>query len=151
MWEIGDKMAKAAAMMTDTEVSMRVLGSAWPGHFNKTIAETMHANIKKVGLPQWTDADQTLAKALQNELKVPEVGLATKLQPLRGRELIPDDEKRGGGSDDIGDISWNVPTVTLRYPANMQAGPGSQLGERDLDGDADRAQGRPRRRQGRRR
>ena len=50
--------------------------------------------------------------------------MATKLQPLRGREAIPDEEKRGGGSDDIGDISWNVPTVTLRYPSNMAAGPG---------------------------
>ncbi len=124
MWDIGDRMAKAAALMTDTEVSSRVLGSAWPGHFNKTIAETMQANIEKVGLPQWTEADQTLAKALQRELKVPEVGMATKLSELRGRELIPDEEKRGGGSDDIGDISWNVPTVTLRFPSNMAAGPG---------------------------
>jgi len=124
MWEIGNTMAKAATMMTNTEMSMRVLGSAWPGHFNKTVAETMYANIETVGLPQWTDADQTLAKALQKELKVPEVGMATKIQPLRGRETIPDDEKRGGGSDDIGDISWNVPTVTLNYPSNMQAGPG---------------------------
>jgi aminobenzoyl-glutamate utilization protein B len=124
LWEIGDKMAKAATLMTDTELSTRVLGSAWPGHFNKTIAEVMHANIEKVGLPQWSEADQTLAKSLQHELKVPEVGMATKLQPLRGREVIPDEEKRGGGSDDIGDISWNVPTVTLRYPSNMAAGPG---------------------------
>jgi aminobenzoyl-glutamate utilization protein B len=124
LWDVGNKMAQAAAMMTDTEYSMRVLGSAWPGHFNKTIAETMYANIGKVGLPEWTEAEQTLAKALQKELKVPEVGLATKLQPLRGREAIPDEEKRGGGSDDIGDISWNVPTVTLNYPSNMQAGPG---------------------------
>jgi aminobenzoyl-glutamate utilization protein B len=30
----------------------------------------------------------------------------------------------GGGSDDIGDISWVVPTITLRYPANIQAGAG---------------------------
>jgi aminobenzoyl-glutamate utilization protein B len=124
LWDIGDKMAQAAAMMTDTTVTSTVLGSAWPGHFNKTIAETMYANIEKVGLPTWTDADQKLAKSLQHELKVPEVGMATKLQPLRGRELIPDEEKRGGGSDDIGDISWNVPTVTLRYPSNMAAGPG---------------------------
>ena len=124
LWDIGDRMAKAAAMMTDTEVSSKLLGSAWPGHFNKTIAETMQANIEKVGLPQWSEADQALAKALQHELKVPEVGLATKLQPLRGRESIPDEEKRGGGSDDIGDVSWNVPTVTLRFPSNMAAGPG---------------------------
>src|SRR5438128_11801403 len=57
-------------------------------------------------------------------MKVPETGLATKINPLRGRESIPDEEKRGGGSDDIGDISWNVPTVTLNYPSNIQAGPG---------------------------
>ena len=81
-----------------------LLGSAWPGHFNKTIAETMHANIEKVGLPQWSDADQTLAKALQHELKVPEVGLATKIPALRGREVIPDEEKRGGGSADAAAI-----------------------------------------------
>jgi len=124
LWEIGDDMAKGAALMTNTTWTSRVLGSAWPAHMNKTVAETMHANIEAVGLPEWTEADQTLAHALQHELKVPEIGLATKINPLRGREEIPDDEKRGGGSDDIGDISWTVPTVTLGYPANMQAGPG---------------------------
>ncbi len=30
----------------------------------------------------------------------------------------------GGGSDDIGDVSWNMPTVTLSYPSNMSGGPG---------------------------
>ena len=30
----------------------------------------------------------------------------------------------GGGSDDIGDISWAVPTVTLDYPSNIPGGPG---------------------------
>jgi aminobenzoyl-glutamate utilization protein B len=124
LWDIGDKIAQGAAMMTDTTVSSRVLGSAWPIHTNRALAETMHANIATVGLPKWTEADITLAKATQRELQVPEVGLATMIPPLRGREAIPDDEKRGGGSDDIGDISWNVPTVTLNFPANFQAGPG---------------------------
>src|SRR5476649_1398206 len=124
LWGIGNKMAQAATMMTDTEVSMKLLGSAWPAHMNKTVAETMHANMEKVGLPTWTEADQTLAKAVQREMKVPQTGLSTQLGPLRGRENIPDEEKRCGGSDDIGDISWNVPTVTISYPANIQAGPG---------------------------
>ena len=39
----------------------------------------MYENIKKVGLPQWSDDDQTLAKALQKELKQPVRGLATKI------------------------------------------------------------------------
>ena len=34
------------------------------------------------------------------------------------------DQPTGGGSDDIGDVSWVVPTVTLRYPANIPGGPG---------------------------
>jgi len=124
LWETGDKIAQGAAMMTDTTVTSRVLGSAWPIHMNKALAETVHANITAVGLPKWTEADITLAKATQRELQVPEVGLATTIPPLRGRESIPDEEKRGGGSDDVGDISWNVPTVMLNFPANFQAGPG---------------------------
>ena len=124
LWDIGNKMAQAATMMTDTSVSWKVLGSAWPGHFNKTIAQVMQANIETVGVPEWTEDEVKLAKALQKEMKVPEIGLPTKVAPLRGQEVIPDETKRGGGSDDIGDISWNVPTVTLRYPSNIQAGPG---------------------------
>jgi aminobenzoyl-glutamate utilization protein B len=124
MWETVDNMAKGAALMTDTTFESRVLGSAWPSHMNKTLAETMHTNIAAVGLPKWTEDDLTLAKALQRELKVPETGLAAEIRPLTGRSEFPDEEKRGGGSDDIGDISWNVPTVSLSFPANIQAGPG---------------------------
>jgi aminobenzoyl-glutamate utilization protein B len=124
LWEIADKIAQGAAMMTDTTMTSRVLGSAWPIHTNKALAEAQYANIQAVGLPKWTEADVALAKAVQRELKVPEVGMATEIPPLRGRESIPDEDKRGGGSDDIGDISWNVPTVTLNFPANFQAGPG---------------------------
>ena len=125
MWDIGDKMAEGAALMTNTKWTSRVLGTAWPRHTNKTLAETMYANIVSVGLPKWSEADITLAKATQREMKVPEVGLATgPIGPLRGRERIPDDEKFGGPSDDIGDVTWNVPTVSLSYPANFQAGPG---------------------------
>jgi aminobenzoyl-glutamate utilization protein B len=85
----------------------------------------MHANIQHVGLPKWSDEDVALAKATQRVMKVPEIGLATgAIGPLRGREEIPDSEKFGGPSDDVGDITWNVPTVVLGYPANFQAGPG---------------------------
>jgi aminobenzoyl-glutamate utilization protein B len=123
LWETGDTIAKAAAMMAGVQLQpSKVLGSAWPQHFNKVVAETTWANIQRVGLPQWSDADQQLAKALQQELKNPKVeGLRTKLrEQLQG----PVTENNGGGSDDIGDISWNVPTVTLRYPSNIPQLPG---------------------------
>jgi aminobenzoyl-glutamate utilization protein B len=120
LFEIGNTMSRAAAMMTETEVSSRILGTAWPRNFSKPVAEAMYANIKAVGLPQWSEADQTLARALQKELKVAEKGLSTELKPLEE----PPKEPRGGGSDDIGDVSWNVPTVTLRFPSNIPDLPG---------------------------
>src|SRR5258708_33627856 len=116
LWDIGNTMAKAATMMTDTEYTMRVLGSAWPGHMNKTIAETMHANIEKVGLPQWSEADVTLAKAVQREMKVAETRLPPKINPPRGREGIPGEGKRGGGVDDSRDSSWKMTTATRQHP-----------------------------------
>ena len=124
LWDVADKMAQGASLMTNTTFTSRVLGSAWPSHMNRTMAETLHANIKQVGLPTWSEADLKLATATQKELKVPVVGLVTDIRELRGQEMIPDDDKRGGGSDDIGDISWSVPTVSLSFPANFQAGPG---------------------------
>ena len=123
LWEIGDTIAKGAAMMTGTQLQpTRVLGSAWPQHMNKVIAETTYENIKKVGVPEWSDADQTLAKALQKELGVEAEGLASKIEDLG--QPVTEQQNRGGGSDDIGDISWNVPTVTLRFPSNIPNLPG---------------------------
>src|SRR2546423_7161763 len=102
MYALADTMARAAAMMTSTTLlPERILGSAWPGHFNKVIAQDMYENIKQVGLPQWTDADQRLAKAPQRDLRVPDSGLAIKLDTLR--PALKPNERTGGGSDDIGD------------------------------------------------
>jgi aminobenzoyl-glutamate utilization protein B len=128
LWHIGDDMAQAAALMTGTTVTSRLLGEAWPGHFNVPIAQDMYQNITKVGLPQWSNQDQALARALQHDLKVPENGLAVKIPEMRQLPAASDDDDnigpKGGGSDDIGDISWVVPTVTLNYPSNIPGGPG---------------------------
>jgi aminobenzoyl-glutamate utilization protein B len=124
MQEIGDTIAKAAAMMTNTTLSKRTVGSAWPTHFNKPLAEVQQKNIEMVGMPAWSEADQKLAKALQREINSPEKeGLKTKVDPL-GEPPKDDQNRRGGGSDDVGDISWVAPMVYLRYPANIPGLPG---------------------------
>jgi aminobenzoyl-glutamate utilization protein B len=119
LYELGNKMAAAAAMMTDTTVTQRIVGSAWPPHFNKIVAEAQQKNIENVGMPEWSDADQTLAKALQKEIASRPVGLKTQVE-----RLVPPGEPQSGGSDDVGDISWNVPMVYMRYPANIPGLPG---------------------------
>ncbi|MDP2956058.1 MAG: peptidase dimerization domain-containing protein [Longimicrobiales bacterium] len=123
MYDAAVKMAQGAVLMTNTEIdTIQTVGSAWSGHFNKTIAEITYANIQRVGLPTWDERDQELAHALQRELGVREEGLADSIPELRG----PVDLTRslGGGSDDIGDVSWNMPTVVLSYPSNIPGGPG---------------------------
>jgi aminobenzoyl-glutamate utilization protein B len=113
---IGNRIADAAAMMTDTKVTRRILGTAAPQHFNKPMAEAAYANIQAVGLPKWTEEEQAFAKAVQTEVKAKKIeGLATNLEKLEP----PEEEPKSGGSDDIGDVSWTVPTITVRYPANI--------------------------------
>jgi aminobenzoyl-glutamate utilization protein B len=124
LFEMGKRVAQGAAMMTDTKLdTVMILGSGWAAHFSKPVAEAMHANIQAVGMPAWDDKDQALAKGLQRELGQPDFGLEMQVnRQLRGAE-VPQNWM-GGGSDDIGDVSWNVPTVTLRFPSNIPGLPG---------------------------
>jgi len=110
------RIAEGAAMMTDTTVSRRIVGAAYPRHFNKPVALAMDENIKAIGLPEWTEDDQTFARALQKLMGAEEItGLATQLEDIEETT----EEPVSGGSDDIGDVSWNTPTVTLRFPSNV--------------------------------
>ncbi len=118
---IGNRMADAAAMMTDTRVDREIVGTAAPGYFNRPMAEAAAANIAVVGLPAWDAADQALAHAVQKSLgSEKQDGMPTKIDGIHPPKEKPD----SGGSDDIGDISWQMPTITIRYPANIPGLPG---------------------------
>jgi len=123
MFETAKKMAQGATLMTDTQIdTIMMIGSGWSGHFSRPIAEAMYQNIQKVGMPTWDEKDQTLAKGIQRELGVPDSGLSTRPGRLNGP--VNEATRTGGGSDDIGDVSWNVPTITLNYPSNIPGMPG---------------------------
>jgi aminobenzoyl-glutamate utilization protein B len=120
LYDLGNSIADSAAKMTSTTVDHKLVGSAWPAFFNKTIAEAQQKNIEAVGLPKWSEADQALARALQKEIGTKVEGLKEKIEPL----AEPAKEQMGGPSDDVGDISWNVPITYLMYPANIPNLPG---------------------------
>jgi aminobenzoyl-glutamate utilization protein B len=77
--------------------------------------------MQKIPAVQWTEADQQLARALQCEIGSRQTGLSSNQGGVGGTLAPP---TNGGGSDDIGDVSWNLPTVTLSYPANIPNLPG---------------------------
>lgn len=126
LFEIGNTISEAAAMATETKVSRRILGYAAPNHGNKPMAEAAYENIKLTGLPAWSAEDQKFAEMVQKGNRtsfVPYAGggdfepLASEIQPLSTPETRG--RSNGGGSDDIGDIMWTVPTITIQYPSNI--------------------------------
>lgn len=116
LYEIGNTISEAAASATGTTVERRTLGYASPQWGNQPLAEAAYRNIQAVGMPTWTEADQAFAKMVQeaNGLKVEP--LASEVDEL---EAPSDTPFTGGGSDDIGDIMWAVPTITIRFPSNV--------------------------------
>jgi aminobenzoyl-glutamate utilization protein B len=117
-------MAEGAALMTGTTVdTIMTVGAAYSRHFSKPVAEATFANIQHVGMPEWSEDDVRFAEAFQSEMGVEVTGLETEV-PDSMSGPVDLSRSLGGGSDDIGDISWNMPTVTLSYPSNMRGGPG---------------------------
>ncbi|WP_336961608.1 amidohydrolase [Sphingobium aquiterrae] len=117
LYDTGNTIAEAAAKATGTTVTRKVLGYAAPNFGNKPIAEAAYKNIQAVGMPKWTADDQAFAKAAQEANGFKLQPLATTVQPLSTPESRG--PSMGGGSDDIGDIMWTVPTITIRFPSNI--------------------------------
>ena len=117
LYETGSEIAEAAAKATGTTVTRRILGYAAPNFGNKPLAEAAYANIQMVGMPKWTAQDQAFAKAAQEANKLEIKPLEDKVSALSTPESRG--KSNGGGSDDIGDIMWTVPTITIRFPSNI--------------------------------
>lgn len=110
-WGRDGRSAAAAALATDTTVTHRLLGTAAPGFGNRPMAEATYENIKAVGMPKWSNADQTFAKQVQMNNHLAPEPLFSSVLPLRA----PSDANLGV-SDDIGDVAWTVPTITITRP-----------------------------------
>ncbi|GAA1824849.1 amidohydrolase [Planosporangium flavigriseum] len=103
------KCAEAAAMATSTRLQYQLMAGVWNQLGNKRGAELMHANMVQVGPPAFASADQEFGKALQRSNGTPETGFADKISELKP----PAPVFMGGGSTDVADISWRVPTISM--------------------------------------
>ena len=103
-------IARGAALMTGTTMEMEPFGAAWPSLGNKAIAEAIQKNVEMVGMPKWTEDEHRFAKDLQKSMGRKEEGLNTKVEPLRAA-------RQNSSSNDIGDITWVVPSAPVRFPS----------------------------------
>lgn len=104
------KAAQGAATGTETRMEYETIGGTYDLLINKTLAAAMQQNLQQVGGITYTDEEKAFARTLQKSLDgdLPPVAAAGQVIPLRA---VVD---AGGGSTDVGDVSWNVPTVGLR-------------------------------------
>ena len=98
------KIAEGAALMAGVESKITVLGGDYEMLVNITGAKVLNANLTWLGPIEYTKEEQDFARAIQRATGVAEKGLNGVPKPLEGQEAQ-------GGSTDVGDISWIVPTL----------------------------------------
>jgi aminobenzoyl-glutamate utilization protein B len=107
-------VAQGATLMTGTTVSERILSGSWPFNGNKSLAELLQSNAEAVGMPDWSPEDVAFAEAFQHAMGKEDItGLPTEVSPIV-RSV------QRSSSSDVGDITWNVPYVRLRFPAQIE-------------------------------
>ncbi len=104
------KAAEGAALGTDTQMEFEVIHGIFALLPNEILARKMHQNLERVGGVSYTEEERAFAETLQQSFdrEVPPVSAAAEIQEFYVSE------EGGGGSTDVGDVSWVVPTAGLR-------------------------------------
>jgi aminobenzoyl-glutamate utilization protein B len=108
MFERVVKAAEGAAMGTGTTVDYEVIHGIYAVLPNDTLAKAMNANLHRVGGVQYTAEEQAFAEKIRQSFPPdsPPLSMATDIEPYGMKEA--------GGSTDVADVSWVVPTTGLR-------------------------------------
>ncbi|MDX8339033.1 amidohydrolase [Draconibacterium sp. IB214405] len=116
-----EDMAKGAGLATQTTAKVTNLGGIYDCLPNDVLAKRMTEHMNQFFPIPWTDEEQAYAKSIQKEMGKPEDGLSTNVLPVpTGVEV--------GGSSDVGDVSWQIPTMGAVYASWPQHIPPHQWG-----------------------
>ncbi len=110
------KIAEGAALMTDTKVTVKLQGGSWETLTNNVGAKLLDANLRWIGTPIYTAEEDAFARKIQSATKVPVVGMNREIEAL-------DAQVEEGGSTDVGDVSWIVPTLNLTVVTSPKDAP----------------------------
>jgi len=102
------RIAEGAALMAEVESKVTVHSGNWETLVNLTGAKVVFANLSWLGPIAFTAEEQEFAKTIQKATGIPAKGLDGAVRPWK--DPLPDPE---GGSTDVGDVSWQVPTMGL--------------------------------------
>ena len=102
------KMAGGAAIMANVEHKVSLISGIHDLLPNRTGGAALQKNLEALGDIQYTQEEIDFALEMQRNNGKPEIGIDGKIRSLRETLKSP-----GGGSTDVGDVSYNVPVVSL--------------------------------------
>ncbi len=108
VWKRVEKIAEGAAIMADVDYKITLISGVHEVLVNRTGAAALQKNLEYLGELKFTEEEVAFAKKIQEATGKPQVGFDTKINPLE--ETL---EHPRGGSTDVGDVSWVVPTIRL--------------------------------------
>jgi aminobenzoyl-glutamate utilization protein B len=100
------RIAEGAAIAAGVEASVKVQGGSYEILVNRAGARLLHANMQALGPIEYSAEEQEFARNLQTSAGVEPRGAIGAVKPLDEDPGEPD-----GGSTDVGDVSWVVPTL----------------------------------------
>jgi aminobenzoyl-glutamate utilization protein B len=111
-------IADGAALATGTKANFRVAAGDWESLTSIAGATLLHANMTWLGPLEFSEEEQEFAREIQRNTGVEPVGLKGEVEPL---DLDPGDPE--GGSTDVADVSWNVPTIHMSVTTAAHGAP----------------------------
>jgi len=108
VYERVKKMAEGAAIMANVDYEVKLVSGIYEVLVNRTGAGYLQKNLEFLGPLTYTPEETSFAKKIQEATGKPQVGLHSKVEPLEETK-----ENAGGGSTDVGDVSWVVPVIRL--------------------------------------
>lgn len=118
------KVAQGAALMTETTMESTVLAGVSNLIVNTPLMDVMQDIWESLGAPQFDPEDTKFAEAIRATLSAEDIAASWAQERLEARDIpLPDfilpphnEVRQMGGSTDVGDVSWVVPTVQAYGP-----------------------------------
>jgi len=101
-------IARGASLATQTKETIVTITGIYDLLPNTAMAERMTTHLERYFPIEWTEEEQEFAKGIQREMGKPENGMATSVLPTP-------DAPEAGGSTEVGDVSWNAPTMGTAF------------------------------------
>lgn len=108
VYEQVQKMAEGAAIMANVDYKISLISGIYEVLVNRAGGELMQHNLQLLGPLSYTEEETAFGKKIQEATGKPQVGMESSIKAFQDTKENP-----GGGSTDVGDVSWNVPNINL--------------------------------------